>query len=124
MVSQSREKDTKEKWEKTKMNQAVQQKKVASIVNQLQTTNSSSSSPTNLIASNQHQNQPSSLRRDSLERMKNMQNNADLVTFDDVRFDEIFYDNNFYFIPVLFSSSELDIFENVWKWSDYRSWFP
>ncbi|XP_035708498.1 coronin-2B isoform X4 [Folsomia candida] len=80
----SREKDSKEKWEKTKMNQAVQQKKVASIVNQLQTTttHSSSSSPTNLTTSTQ----PTSVRRDSIERVKNNnQNNMDLVTFDDFR---------------------------------------
>lgn len=70
------------------MNQAVQQKKVASIVNQLQTTttHSSSSSPTNLTTSTQ----PTSVRRDSIERVKNNnQNNMDLVTFDDVRIQSI-----------------------------------
>lgn len=56
------------------MNQAVQQKKVASIVSQLQTgTNTTGSSPTGTLR-----------KQESLEKAKNIQNSTELVTFDDV----------------------------------------
>jgi len=74
---QTRDKDVKEKWEKTKVNQAVQQKKVASIVSQLQTPNAGS--VPNLATTPQS----SSLKQD-MEKIKNIQNTTELVTFDDV----------------------------------------
>lgn len=59
------------------MNQAVQQRKVASIVSQLQTPNTGS-------APNLAMPQTSTLKQESIDKVKNIQNNTDLVTFDDV----------------------------------------
>jgi hypothetical protein len=69
----------KEKWEKTKMNQAVQQKKVQSIVSQMQAPNVGS--VPNLAATPQS----SSIKLDNnIDKIKNLQNSTELVTFDDV----------------------------------------
>ena len=74
---QAREKDTKEKWEKTRMNQAVQQKKVATIVSQLQNTGSAPNLATTMVTSLHNKSEPKSERDKETETVE-------LSTFDDV----------------------------------------
>lgn len=73
---QTREKENKEKWEKTWMNQAVQQKKVAAIVSQLQNTGSTPNLTSHPAVGKLEQN--------NMENIKNLQNTQELITFDDV----------------------------------------
>ncbi|CAG7835248.1 unnamed protein product [Allacma fusca] len=76
VTAREKEKDTKEKWEKTRMNQAVQQKKVAAIVSQLQNTGSAPNLATTIA----------SLQKSEGKSEKDKEfDTLELSTFDDYR---------------------------------------